>query len=244
MYLYLYLNIFTIFFPLVLSFDKRVAFYRNWRFLLPAMLVTGAFFITWDAIFTNAGIWGFNPEYLMGINLFGLPVEEIMFFITVPYACVFIYETLNVYFPENYIEPAAGYITLALVFGLVAVAVFSLPRLYTSITFFFLTAMLAIHYSFFGLRLLGRFYRMYLVHLIPFFVINGFLTALPIVWYNNNHNLSIRLYTIPVEDTLYSMLLLLMTITLYEGLRRRWEVRQQKRSLSLGKPKQTPLKIV
>jgi hypothetical protein len=52
-------------------------------------------------------------------------------------------------------------------------------------------------------------------------LVNGVLTAVPIVWYNDQHNLSLRIGTIPVEDTLYSMLLLLLTITLYEWFKRK-----------------------
>ena len=79
--------------------------------------------------------------------------------------------------------------------------------------------LLGVHYRLFGTRVLGRFYAAYLVHLIPFLLVNGVLTALPIVWYNNDQNLSLRIGTIPIEDTMYSMLLLLLNITIYEWLK-------------------------
>ena len=63
---------------------------------------------------------------------------------------------------------------------------------------------------------MGKFYRAYLVSLIPFFIVNGLLTCIPVVTYNNNENLGIRLGTIPVEDTIYLLLLLLMNIVIYE----------------------------
>lgn len=48
----------------------------------------------------------------------------------------------------------------------------------------------------------------YIKHLIPFFVVNGVLTGTgiqgPVVWYDNTHNLEIRLLTIPVEDIGYA----------------------------------------
>lgn len=59
---------------------------------------------------------------------------------------------------------------------------------------------------------------MYLIHLLPFVIINGILTALPVVSYNNLYNSGIRLGTIPVEDLVYSMLMLLMNVAIYEAL--------------------------
>lgn len=221
MYIYLYLNIFTIFFPFVLSFDKRVHFYTNWKYLFPAIALNAFIFIIWDAYFTSIGVWGFNPEYLTGIYFLGLPLEELLFFLTVPYACVFIYETLNAYIKRDVLQQYAPWITGFLCLILIPAGLIYLPRLYTSITFLFLSIAQLIHYRLFRHALAGRFYMAYLVHLVPFLLVNGVLTAIPIVLYNNDFNLGIRIYTIPLEDTMYSMLMLLITITFYEYLKQK-----------------------
>ena len=221
MYIYLYLNLFTLFFPFILSFDKRVHFYTNWKFLFPAMAVNALVFISWDSLFTRLGIWGFNPAYLVGLDLFGLPLEEVLFFVTVPYACVFIYEVLRAYTRRDWLRPYATGLALALIGLLVALGFIFLPRLYTSVTCLFLSLVLAGHLWLFRDKVLGWFYLAYLVHLLPFLLVNGVLTALPIVWYNNAYNLGIRLYTIPVEDTAYSMAMLLLTISVYEFLKQK-----------------------
>lgn len=226
MYLYLYLNIFTILFPFLLSFDRKVAFYKDWGALFPAILANGVFFIVWDALFTEAGIWGFNEEYLTGIYLFNLPLEEVLFFLTVPYACVFIYDVLNAYITKDLLQPYAKTIAVGLMLVLPLIAVFHMGQLYTSITFMLLTIMHLVHLRFFGTRYLGRFYLAYLVHLVPFLLVNGVLTYMPIVWYNDAYNLGLRIVSIPVEDTLYSMLMLLLTISVYEGIRSRKSVKQ------------------
>lgn len=226
MYIYLYLNIFTILFPLALSFDKKVAFFKSWYALFPAILLNAVFFIVWDVWFTKAGIWGFNEAYLTGIYFFNLPLEEILFFITVPYACVFIYDVLNAYIRKDLLRPYAKGIAVGLLFILPIIVIFNMERLYTSITFSLLALMHLVHLKFFSDKLLGRFYLAYLVHLIPFLLVNGVLTYLPIVWYNDNYNLGLRIISIPVEDSLYSMLMLLLTITVYEGIRSRRAVKQ------------------
>ena len=67
---------------------------------------------------------------------------------------------------------------------------------------------------------MGYFWLAYLVHLIPFFIVNGVLTGAvtpePVVWYNNAEILGIRLYTIPAEDTVYALTCLLLPITVME----------------------------
>ena len=52
------------------------------------------------------------------------------------------------------------------------------------------------------------------------FIINGILTSLPVVTYNDLHNLGLQIFTIPVEDFGYLFLLLLMNVTIYEYLKR------------------------
>ena len=220
MYIYLYLNIFTILFPFLLSFDKRVQFYKNWKFLFPAMFINALIFIIWDSIFTHHGVWGFNDKYLVGIYLYNLPLEEVLFFVTVPYACVFIYECLNVYVKQDFLQAGSLVATIVLAIFIILVGLLHLRQLYTSVTFLFLPVIMLVHYRLFRDKLLGRFYLAYLVHLVPFLLVNGVLTALPVVWYNNGHNLGIRLTTIPIEDTMYSMIMLLITITAYEYFRR------------------------
>lgn len=228
MYIYLYLNIFTVAFPLLLSFDKKVAFYKSWSSLFPAILVNALVFISWDVLFTDLGVWGFNEEYLVGIYFFNLPLEEVLFFITVPYACVFIYAVLKAYITTDYLQPYAKAIAVLLMLSLSFIAAFNSGKLYTSVTFCALVVMHLLHLRFFADKVLGRFYLAYLVHLVPFLLVNGVLTYLPVVWYSNDYILGLRIISIPVEDTMYSMLMLLLPITVYEGLQQRFAVKHYK----------------
>lgn len=214
-YTYLLLNIVTLFFPFVLSFDKKVAFYNKWPQLVWGIGITGAFFIVWDMLKTHYGVWAFNLEYLIGIYIGNLPIEEWLFFLTVPYACVFIYECLKAYLPD-YLEKPSRYIAPVIALLLFITGVLSYGKIYTFITFLLTALFLVLYINVFKNRLGGYFWMGYIVHLIPFFIVNGVLTSLPVVIYNDAENLGIRLFTIPAEDTIYSMLLLLMNIGIYE----------------------------
>jgi lycopene cyclase domain-containing protein len=235
--LYLGVNAFCLFGPLILSFDKKVAFYKTWKAFIPACLLTLLVFILWDIAFTDIGVWGFNPEYLVGIDIFNLPLEEWLFFITIPYACVFTYEVLKVRLPKFKLSAVwtkrVAY--LIILFSLIMI-VLNPEKLYTASAFLFLLILTLKHRFLFKKDYLGNFYPAYLVLLIPFIIANGVLTGITfweypivftdlaglkdqIVWYNNEENIALRIFSVPFEDIWYGMGLILMNVTLFEHFR-------------------------
>jgi len=222
-FLYLAVNLFAISFPLLRSFEPKVRFASKWHALFPAIALTGVFFLVWDYWFTVAGVWEFNPRYLLGLYLFQLPIEEWLFFFTVPFACIFIYEVLNYFFPKDIFYPLAKPFVFVMIPLLLYFAIWHLDKLYTSVNFFIGAAALAVHWMIFKDKYLGRFIFAYLVHLIPFFLCNGILTGgltpEPVVIYNNAENLGLRIWTVPIEDSIYSMTLLLINVSLFEFFR-------------------------
>lgn len=230
--LYLYLNIFTLLFPLLLSFDRKVAFYREWRFLFPAILIMGIFFIGKDVIFAAYDIWAFNDDYLIGIRILGLPVEEWMFFFTVPYACVFIYACLIAYLKVDPLKNIHRPFLFVLAIALLVIAVFNYQKLYTSIVFA-ITALLLLYNLAKRPPWLSMFLLAYFVVLVPFLLVNGLLTGSfigsQVVSYNPDHNLNIRILTIPVEDSVYNLLMLLMTVQLMEWFKSRHKQTEQRK---------------
>lgn len=217
-YTYLLIDIATIMVPLVYSFDNKMRFYRRWRYYLPALFITALFFLVWDYFKTKYGVWSFNDKYIIGIKAFGMPLEEYLFFIAVPYACTFIYESIG-HLGLKRIFPDATK-NYARVIGLVLLiaSFFFLHQAYTFSVFFILGIVLPISTLILSSDKLDRFMQMYLISLVPMFIVNGLLTYLPVVLYDNTQNLGIRIGTIPVEDFLYSAILLLMNITIYEWI--------------------------
>jgi lycopene cyclase domain-containing protein len=213
---YLLINLFTISYPIAQSFEHRLRFYKNWFALFPAIAITGAFFIIWDVGKTYFGVWSFNPDYLIGINIINLPLEEWLFFLTVPYACVFIYEVMNYFVKKDIFGKFAINISKISGFLLLIMAIIFYDRAYTFIMFALQGLYLLLMSYYIKPKWLGRFYLAYFTSLIPFALVNGVLTALPVVIYNSSEIIGIRLYTIPIEDTMYSMMLILMNIHLYE----------------------------
>ncbi|GGB11130.1 MULTISPECIES: lycopene cyclase domain-containing protein [Mucilaginibacter] len=215
-YTYLLINLLTVFFPVVLSFDKRVRFYKSWKFIWPGMAVTGLFFLFWDVLFTVRGVWSFNSAYIIGVKFFGLPLEEILFFLTVPFACIFIYACLNHYVKWLMPFRLTGIISSMVILLSILMLIFYHDRLYTAVTFGLLLLLVVLIQYVFKADWVNRYYLAYIVALLPFYIVNGILTSVPIVLYNNAENLGKRVGTIPFEDHFYLMALLLMNIGFFE----------------------------
>ena len=224
-FLYLSIDFLSILFPFLFSFYSKANFSKKWKYLWPAILIPGIIFILWDIQFTRMGVWGFNPRYLTGIDFFNLPIEEVLFFICVPYACVFTYEASNYFIKKGMSETAVQYFTFFLVFYLLASGFLNLSKWYTATTFISCSLFIILLKIIVKPTYLGRFYIAFLFILIPFFIVNGILTGTGIeqevVWYNTAENLGFRMGTIPFEDTFYGMLLILMNISIFEGLQKK-----------------------
>ena len=224
-WLYLALDLLALAGPLLLSFDRRVAFHTNYRYLFPAIFGMMLVFVPWDMAFVAAGIWGFDARYVSGFTLGNLPIEEWLFFPVVSYACLFIYECFRYYVPNNPLERWHRPILLGMAMVGLFLALTHPTHLYTSLKVG--TASLAILGVLYVLRpdYLARFLLTYLASCIPFLLMNGVLTGAfidgQVVWYSPKHILGIRIGTIPVEDAYYNLMMLLLTTVIYEALKRR-----------------------
>jgi lycopene cyclase domain-containing protein len=206
---------------LAFSFHAKANFSKKWKYLLPAIGIPAIIFISWDMAFTKMGVWGFNPKYVSGIYVGNLPIEEILFFICVPYACVFLYEAVNFLSKRDWFVNIAPSISIMLIMFLIVLGLLNTNRWYTGVTFIACGLFLALHQWKWKTPYLSRFYFSYLFILVPFFMVNGVLTGSlldePVVWYNENEMLGLRMGTIPFEDTFYGMLLLLMNVSIFES---------------------------
>jgi lycopene cyclase domain-containing protein len=210
--------------PLALSFDKKVAFYKKWKYVFAAMVLPALFYIIWDGYFASQNIWFFNADYIATkTNIYNLPSEEVLFFFVVPYCCTFVYECVRCYFPILQSNKKADTILWLLGFAVLIFGFFTFKLRYTFYTCIFLAVFIFIVMCFrkyFTSFNSAAFLVSYCFILIPYFVVNGFLTAIPVITYNDTENLATRIYTIPVEDMFYGMLLVMMNVAGYEKLMR------------------------
>ncbi len=219
-YTYLWVDLLTIIIPFLFSFHPKLKFYKNFKWFFPANFIAGLIFVVWDVYFTKMGVWGFNPDYLTGIYFINLPVEEILFFICIPFSCLFTYHCLTIFYKFQWPEKTENAVILSLSAALIIAGWIAFPRAYTSATFISLGALILIAKYIGKIKWFPKIASVYVVLLLPFFIVNGVLTGTglenPVVWYNNDENLSIRMLTIPFEDIFYGFELIFLNAIFYE----------------------------
>jgi lycopene cyclase domain-containing protein len=224
--LYTALLVYSIIVPLALSFDKKLQFYKNWKYLLPSISIVALFYIVVDVYFTKFGIWGFNPSYISSVSILGLPIEEWLFFIAIPYASIFLHDCIVAYFPKIRLpDKAAKYLSAGIILISAAFIAFNLDKAYTAYLFSLMAGVLL--FSLFDkTNITSSYYCTFAVILIPFIIVNSILTGSfieePVVWYNNSENLGIRFMTIPIEDFGYAFSLILFSLLLRAKLANRY----------------------
>ncbi len=219
---YLLINLLVVLIPLVLTFEKNLKFYKNFPAVFVSIVVVGSVYIVWDIIATGRGDWSFNESYLLGVYLFNLPVEEILFFITVPYAIIFLYETARYYLKDKEIVYYCKLYNYTAMFFILSSLTF-IGQYYT------MTALLFIGLFFITSRILNSpllksklYWQFILFTFLPFFAVNYFLTSIPIVQYGEKAIWGIRITTIPVEDFFYSFSMLSFNLLIYTTAKKRW----------------------
>jgi lycopene cyclase domain-containing protein len=221
---YLLINIFIIAVPLLLTFEKKIKYYQKFPALFISIIIVGGTYIVWDVIATLRGDWSFNPEHITGLKIFHLPLEEILFFVTVPYSGIFLYETGKLYLGDKLFKIGKVYIYLMASLLLIISLVF-IDQYYTfTVMLFsaiFLIMALLLH-SKYAILNSSLYWKWILFMYIPFFLVNYFLTSLPVVSYSPDAIWGIRITTIPFEDFFYSFSMLSFYLFVYLTVKKKW----------------------
>lgn len=219
-YTYLLINFFTVIICFIFSFDKRIQFHKQFGAFLKAVLIVAIPFILWDIAFTEMGIWWFNPDYTIGFKIAGLPIEEWLFFICIPFSCVFTYFCLTKFFDLNWANGFNNIIAFVTCIVCLVVALLHFDKTYTLVTALATTAVLIYLHFIAKSNWIGQASLVYTILMLGFFPVNGILTGTglesPIVNYNPEEFLNIRMWTIPVEDAVYGYTQFLLVIYFFK----------------------------
>ena len=213
---YLIFNVIVLAGPLFFGTMRSFYFLDRVKYTILPIVIPAILFLIWDSTVTYSH-WFFNEKYVLGITIFNLPIEEILFFITVPFACLFTWEMIirrtdkKVLAWINKIRPFI-YLTIP-----VGIFFFISGKHYTGLALSFLgLAVLLDQLLKTNLILEKRFYLYLSLVLLFTLIFNGYLTWRPVVTYGVDYQLDFRIITIPVEDFVYGTALIIMNTAIYK----------------------------
>lgn len=217
---------FTVIICFIASFDKRIQFNRYFGAFIKAAILVAIPFIAWDVWFTARGVWWFNTDYTMGLSIAGLPLEEWLFFIFIPFSCVFTYFVFDKYFK---LEWLVGFNNLIVFVALIVCSVVALlhhDKIYTFVTSIATLSTLIYLHFIARAEWISKASLAFTVLMLGFFPVNGVLTgtglASPIVNYNPDDFLGIRLLTIPIEDAVYGYSQFLLVLYFFKQFKQQY----------------------
>ena len=80
-------------FSLILFF--RIHLSKKIKPILLSLICTAIVFSTWDILAVTQKHWSFGWEHTLGIHIITLPLEEIIFFIVIPFFGIVIWEIIQ-----------------------------------------------------------------------------------------------------------------------------------------------------
>lgn len=214
--LFLCLDIFLFLAPWTFCLDTKAFKLKKLNKAAVPALITGIVFSAIGIIFDIFGIWGFNSEFLVGVYYRGVPLEFFLFCFAFSFLGINVYQYLNVRFPKNDLQQFS--LTLSnLMLGLcIALSFFGYGHWYTMVVFVILFILLFFIEYVNKIRFMYRFYRAFLVSLLPFYICFGIMSKLPILFYKGGQTLGIDVIDIPLESHFYVMAMLLLGVYLLE----------------------------
>lgn len=211
---------FSVIICFIASFDRRILFNRHFGAFMKSSILVAIPFIVWDVWFTANGVWWFNTDYTLGIALAGLPIEEWLFFICIPFSCVFTYFCFDKFFKLEWLSGFNNLIVFVSVIICSVMVLLHFDKIYTRVTAIAtITTLIYLHFIA-RADWIGKASLVFTILMLGFFPVNGVLTGTgletPIVNYNPRDFLGIRILTIPIEDAIYGYTQFLLVLYFFK----------------------------
>jgi len=69
--------------------------YRQARRAAAAVIPVALVFIAWDLLAIVGDVWSYNPDFVTGVGIGVIPVEELMFFVVIPLCGLLTYSAVS-----------------------------------------------------------------------------------------------------------------------------------------------------
>ena len=78
--------------PFLLSFFPPLKIYRNAKALFFTISLILLLFGSWDVFAVRRSHWYFDTYGVWDFRIINLPLEEVLFFVVIPFCCIFTWE--------------------------------------------------------------------------------------------------------------------------------------------------------
>ena len=216
---YILLNILIFSGPFFLSFDRKVHYFRYWLTAFLSIGIVMIPFIIWDSAVSGSH-WHFNENFTISVRIWGLPPGDWMFFISVPFSCLFVWQIIVTDMKILFVQKKKILYYISVAFLILSFSFLFFGKIYSSLVCFAI-AFTIIFDMIMKTNLLSQkqayLYLAILTALIMIF--NGYLTARPVVLYNSQYVSNIKIWTIPIEDFGYGYTFILLCTIIFEKLK-------------------------
>lgn len=216
-WLYLLFNLVIFISPLVAGRFYRFTVYPKLRPLLISITFPALFFLLYDYLATGR-FWMFNSRYIFGIYLTKLPLEEVLFFFTVPFSVLFLWLNFSRLTKKSQLVSPAYFFTILGFTCVFLLYAFTKGLPYTASVLVIFVLSLVVCRFFTPLFTRSAFLWFVLVVIGLTTIFNYILTALPVVIYNPSYLSGAKIITIPLEDYIFGLSLVVFNLSLYTKL--------------------------
>ncbi|SOD15399.1 lycopene cyclase domain-containing protein [Pedobacter xixiisoli] len=213
-FLLLALGLFVL--PLIFHFDKKIFRDGNFRAALGASLISAIVFSTITVVLQLLGIVAFDASNTIDVVFKDIPVEQYLLNLSFSFTAIALFQYLNMKFPNNDLQKYSLSLSNLLLGLCVAFLFFGYPKWYTLSTFATLLILLFLIEYVATLRFMYRAYRAFVVMLIPFYLVYGFLFWNEISLVAKNQLTGMYVAKIPVENHFIALSMLLVSIYMFE----------------------------
>lgn len=217
---YILVLLFAVIICFIASFNRRIQFNKEFVPFLKAAVLVAVPFIAWDIWFAAHGVWWFDNRYTLGVIIAGLPLEEWLFFLCIPFSCVFTYYCIDKFFKMEWLIGFNNLIVFVAFIVCSVVALLHFDKIYTLVTAIATIATLIYLHFIARAEWISKATMVYAILMLGFFPVNGVLTGFglesPIVNYNPVDFLGVRMLTIPIEDAFYGYTQFLLVLYFFK----------------------------
>ena len=213
---YLLFNLIVLFGPVLFSFDRQVRFVHFWPAAFISIVTMMIPFIIWDSLVSGVH-WFFHAKYTLPVRIFLLPPGEILFFISVPFACLFIWQIIATFKPPVYIKTRFFFYVLIFFATILASIMFIRGKMYTALVLISIvfTVILDLILKTDLLSQKRTFIYVTMITIL-IFIFDSYLTSRPVIYYAIPFYTGFKIRTIPIEDFGYGYSLILSSTILFE----------------------------